>query len=164
MALTSAIFQGHQETPTQLLPWEDIALIVWGNKVTGDVSGPLRFHDSKAVTQKYLQQQKNNKWMPNKFKEVDWEHLNPAFKNKADNYKIWQSTQTSGFCGTRVQVGLYSGEACPDKRCLNCGAKATDAHLMQCLDEDRTCLLTDNVDKVTKLLETDRITDPELLY
>jgi hypothetical protein len=49
--------------------------------------------------------------MSDQFKEVDWEHLNLALKNKADNYKIWQSKQTSGFCGTRVLVGLYSGEA-----------------------------------------------------
>ncbi len=35
---------------------------------------------------------------------------------------------------------------------------------MQFLDEDRTCLLVDNVDKLTKWLETDRILYPELLY
>jgi hypothetical protein len=70
-AFTSAIIQGYHKTPMQLLPWEDVALIVWGNDVTGDVSGPLRFHASKAVAQKYLQQQKKNKWTPDLFKEVD---------------------------------------------------------------------------------------------
>jgi hypothetical protein len=63
-----------------------------------------------------------------------------------------------------VQVGLYSGEKYPDKRCPNCGAKETDAHLMQCLDEDYTRLPIDNVDKLAKWLEIDGITNPELLY
>jgi hypothetical protein len=79
-------------------------------------------------------------------------------KNKADNYKIWQSKQTSGFCGTRVQVSLYSGEAYPDKRCPYCGAKETDAHLMRCLDEDCTCLLIDILDELTRWLETNGTT------
>jgi hypothetical protein len=81
-----------------------------------------------------------------------------------DNYKIWRSKQTSGFCGTRVQVSLYSGEAYPDKRCPNCRAQETNAHLMRCLDEDSTRLLIDNVDKLTRWLEMDGTTHPELLY
>jgi hypothetical protein len=63
-----------------------------------------------------------------------------------------------------VQVGLYSGEAYPDERCPNCGAKETDAHLMRCSDEDCTRFLIDNVDKLTRWLETDGIKHPELLY
>ncbi len=123
-------------------------MIVWGNKVTGDISGPLSFHTSKVVAQKYLQQQKKNKWTSNQFEEVDWEHLE----------------QTSGFCSTRVQVGLYSGGAYLDKRCPNCGAKETDAHLMRFLDEDCTRLLIDNMDELTMWLEMDGTTHPELLY
>jgi hypothetical protein len=63
-----------------------------------------------------------------------------------------------------VQVGLYSGEAYPDKRCPNCRAKEIDAHLMRCLDEDCTCLLINNVDDLTRWLEMDGTTHPELLY
>jgi hypothetical protein len=40
---------------------------------------------------------------------VDWQHLELAMKTKPDMYKIWRSKQNSGFCGTRVQVGRYSG-------------------------------------------------------
>jgi hypothetical protein len=75
-----------------------------------------------------------------------------------------QSKQTSGFCGTRVQVGLYSGEMYPDEQRLNCGARETDAHVMRCPDEDRTCLLIDNVEELEKRMETDGRTDPELIY
>ncbi len=118
-----ATMQGYHDTPTQILPRKNVALIVWGNNVTRDVLVPLRFHASKTVTRKHLQQRKHNKWIAQQFEEVDWEHLDLALKNKVENYKIWQSKQTSGFCGTRSQVGRYSGDAYPDKRCLNCGSK-----------------------------------------
>jgi hypothetical protein len=72
-----------------------------------------------------------------------------------DNYRIWISKQTSGFCGTRVQVGLYSGEAYPDERCPNCGARETNVHLMQCPDKDGTCLLIENEEELVKWMETD---------
>jgi hypothetical protein len=48
-AVTRAIIEGYNDGHAQLLPREDVALIVWGDKVTGDISGPLRFHASKAV-------------------------------------------------------------------------------------------------------------------
>jgi hypothetical protein len=104
-AVTKAIINGYQEGQAQLLPQEDVALIVWGDMVMGDISGPVCFHASKAVARKYhLCQWKKCKWTHKQFKEVDWEHLDLALKSKADNYKIWQSKQTSGFCGTLVQV------------------------------------------------------------
>jgi hypothetical protein len=108
--VTTAILKGYHNRPTQLLPRKDFALVVWGSKITGDISGPLRFHASNAVAWNYLQQRKKNKWMRENFEEVDWQHLNLALKNKTDMYKIWRSKQASGFCGTWVQVGIYSGE------------------------------------------------------
>jgi hypothetical protein len=149
--------------PTQILHKEYLALIVWGNKVTEDILVPLRFHASKTVASKYLQQQKHNKWMAKQFEEVNWEHVDLALKNKANNYKIWRSKQNSGFCGTRSQVSCYSGDAYPEERCPNCRSKEMDTHLMQCPDKDCTRFLTDNVYNVTKCLKKDRITAPELL-
>jgi hypothetical protein len=105
-----------------------------------------------------------NRWTREQFEEANWENLNLALKNKADMYKIWRSKQASGFCGTRIQVGIYSGEKYPDGRCPNCGTKETDAHLMRCPNEDFTCLLIDNADELTKWLKTDSRTDPELVY
>jgi hypothetical protein len=150
-AVTKAIINGYQEGQAQLLPQEDVALIVWGDKVTGNISSPIRFHSSKAVTCKYhLHQRKKGKWTHEQFKEVDWENLDLALKSKADNYKIWRSKQSSSFCGTCVLVGLYSGEMYPDERCPNCSARETDAHLMQCPNEDRTHLLIDTVEALEK--------------
>ncbi len=112
----------------------------------------------------HIQQCKKGKWTTEQFKEVDWEHLDLSLKSKANNYKIWQSKQALRFCGTQVQVGLYSGDLYPDEHCPNCGARETNAHLMRCPDKDRTCLLIKNVDELEKWMDTDEHTDPELIY
>ena len=52
-AVTNAIIEGYITDHTQLLPREGVPLIVWGDKITGDISGPLRFHAKKAVAHKY---------------------------------------------------------------------------------------------------------------
>jgi hypothetical protein len=122
-AVTTATVKGYHDRPAQLLPQEDVALIVWGSKITGDVSGTLQFHASKAAARIYFQQRKKNKWTSKQFEEIDWEYLNLAMKNKANMYKIWQSKQNSGFCRMRAQVRVYSGENFPNKQCPNCGAR-----------------------------------------
>ena len=48
-AVTLAMTQGYHDRPTQLLPKEDVAVVIWGNKITDDVSSPIRFHASKEV-------------------------------------------------------------------------------------------------------------------
>jgi hypothetical protein len=109
--------QGYHDRPTQLLPKEDVAVVIWGNKITNDVSSPIRFHASKKVARQYLGNRKKNPWPNEQFDEVDWEHLELAMKTKPDMYKIWRSKQNSGFCRTRVQVGRYSGMSGQDERC-----------------------------------------------
>jgi hypothetical protein len=120
-SVTAAINHGYHDRPTQLLPKEDVALVIWGTKITGDIIPHLRFHASKEVARRYLTSRSRDKWSNNCFDAVDWEHLDLALKNKQDMYRIWQSKQHSGFCGTRVQVGRYSGDPIPDERCPNCG-------------------------------------------
>jgi hypothetical protein len=51
-SVTTAINHGYHDCPTQLLPKEDVALVIWGNKITGDVSPHLRFHASKEVARR----------------------------------------------------------------------------------------------------------------
>ncbi len=79
-------------------------------------------------------------------------------------YKVWRSKQNSRFCGTRVQVGIYSGKACPDERCPNCGQCKMAAHLVLCPNKDRTRLLVNNTEELSKWMEKDNITDPEIEY
>ncbi len=126
-----------------------MALVIWGTKNTGNISPPLWFHASKEVARKHLATCKKDKWSNKRFDAMNWEHLDLALKNKVDMYKMWQSKQYSGFCGMRVQVGHYSGELLPDKRCPNCGQRETSAHLMLCSNDNCTRLLVENVDKLT---------------
>jgi hypothetical protein len=103
--VATVINHGYHDGPTQLLPKEDVALVIWGNKITGDISPHLRFHASKEVARRYLASRPRDKWSNDRFDAVDWEHLDLALKNKPDMHRIWRSKQHSGFCGTRVQVG-----------------------------------------------------------
>ncbi len=96
--LSLAIISGYHDRPTQILLREDIALVIWGNKVTGDIFTPLRFHASKEVARNYLRTHTRDKWPNERFEEVDWEHLELALKNKPNMYKVWRSKQTSRFC------------------------------------------------------------------
>jgi len=150
--------------PTQLLPREDVALMIKGEKVTNDISQPLRFHASKVTARKHLIKKKKKPWTEAAFDEVDWEHLELSQKNKPDTYKIWRSKQNSGFCGTRVQVGRYSGESQPDEKCPNCGQREIAEHLMLCPDSDRTRLLKEQVGNLHDWLVKDNNTDEELAY
>ena len=137
-SITTALNHGYHKNQTLLLPKEDVALFIWGNKLTGNISSPLRFHASKEVARKYLATCKKDKWSNKHFNAVDWEHLDLALKSKEDMYKIWRSKQHSGFCGMRGQVGCYSGEILPDERCPNCGQREIAAHLMLCPNESHT--------------------------
>jgi hypothetical protein len=118
-SITIAINKGYHNRQYQLLPNKDVALIIWGGKITADILSPLRFHASKEVARKYLGICKRNKWSNECFNAVDWEHLELALKNKVGMYRIWGSKQNSGFCGTRVQGGCYSGDLVPNERCPN---------------------------------------------
>jgi hypothetical protein len=155
---------GTYKRPTHLLPREDVAVVIWGHKITNNISHSIRFHASKEVARQYLGNRKKNPWLNKHFDEVNWEHLDLALKNKSDMYKNWRSKQNLGFCGTRVQVGLYSGTSLLDERCPNCGRLETAAHLLLCSNGDRTQLLIDNADKLRQWLERDGITDPEQAY
>jgi hypothetical protein len=141
-----------------------VALVKWGNKVTGNILSPLIFHASKEVARQHLGTCTKDKWSNNKFNAVDWEHLDLALKNKTDMYKISRPKQNSGFCGKRVQVGRFSGNACLDKQCPNCRRRETAMHIMLCPDKDHTKLLTENVDELIEWMAQDNRTDPEILY
>jgi hypothetical protein len=100
-AVMNTIMKGYHNGLTQILPQEEVTLIVWGNKIIANISSSLHFHASKSVARKYhIHQRKKGKWTTKQFKKVNWEHLDHALKSRPDNCKVWRSKQTSGFCGT----------------------------------------------------------------
>ncbi len=131
-----------------MLPREDVAIVIWGNKITSNVSHPVWFHASKEIAKGLLTN--TTKWPHDRFNKVDWEHLNLAMASKSDMYKIWRSKQHTGFCGTRVQVGKYSGLECLDKKCPNCGRREMAEHILICPNKDRMGLLADTTDNLSE--------------
>ena len=110
--------------------------------MTNDVSQPIRFHASKEIAQS----------LP-----VTMKHLDLTISSKSDMYKLWRSKQHTGYCGTRVQVGKYSGLdclVCLDERCSSCGCQESAAHILVCPNDDRIC----------GWLNQEHLTDLELAY
>ena len=134
----------------QLFPREDEALIVNGLKVTGEIGSVVRFAKGMEEARTYLVGMK--KWSNEKFDEVDWKMLDSCLRGKSQGLGIWLAKQCSGFCGTRVQVGYYSGDPESDVACPNCGEREDETHLCQCPDEDRTKLLRKNTDDLESWL------------
>ena len=161
-AVHRALTTGYISVPTQLLPREDVAVVIWGHKVTNDVSNPIRFHASKEIARGLLP--RTLKWPHDRFDEVDWEHLDLALSSTSDMYKLWRSKQHTGYCGTRVQVGKYSGLDQPDERCPSCGRRESAAHILVCPDEDRTRLLAETTEDLCNWLNQEHLTDLELAY
>jgi hypothetical protein len=104
------------------------------------------------------------RWPQERFNEVDWEHLDLAMRSISDMYKMWRSKQHTGFCGTRVQVGKYSGHECPDEKCPTCGRRETAEHVLTCPNEDRTRLLVETAEDLSTWLNQEHLTDLELAY
>jgi hypothetical protein len=161
-AVHSDLTTGYTSTPTQILPRQDISIVIWGNKITSNVSQPVQFHASKELARKLLTDTK--KWPQEQFEEVDWEHLDLAMTSKSNMYKMWRSKQHTGFCGTRVQVGRYSDHECPDKKCPTCRHRETAEHIFTCPNEDRTRLLVEMTEDHSMWLNQEHLTDPKLAY
>jgi hypothetical protein len=53
-AVQRAIMSGYFNSTAQLLPREDAAVVIWGNKITNDVSHPVCFHASKEIAKRTL--------------------------------------------------------------------------------------------------------------
>ena len=129
----------------QILPAEDVAVVREGVKVRGDISGPIRYALGKVEAKRFPVEEE--KWTPRMFDEVGWDNLNHALDKKPDGYKSWLTKQHTGICGTRVQLGYYSGTDNPEVGCPNYGEREREdsKHLCQCPNEDRTAYLEEKL-------------------
>jgi hypothetical protein len=70
-AVTLATKEGSYNRPTQLLPKEDPAVAIWGNKITNNISHSIRFQASKEVARNYLGNKKKSSWTNKQFDKVN---------------------------------------------------------------------------------------------
>jgi hypothetical protein len=70
-SITLAINHGYHGRQSQLIPKEDVALVIWGNKVTGNILPPLRFRASIEAARKHLATHKKDKWSNKRFNAVN---------------------------------------------------------------------------------------------
>ena len=53
-SITMVLTLGYHDRMTQLLPNKDVVMLIWGIKITGDISSPICFHVSKELARKHL--------------------------------------------------------------------------------------------------------------
>ena len=154
----------------QLLPCEQAALIVNGQKQTTDVSVDLCFQLGRREAKKFFtrpirRQGNSNKgglgWSTGRFDCIDWETLHRVISQKPAMYGVWLSKQTIGICATRHSMARILGTT--DDRCPNClHGPERNMHLNHCKDQGRTLLFESDLAELRSwLLKT---TDNELAY
>jgi hypothetical protein len=78
------------------------SIVIWGNKITSNISHPVGFHASKETARSLLPDTK--KWLQNHFEEVDWENLNLAMESSPTCTKCGDPNTTLVF----VELGFRS--------------------------------------------------------
>ena len=146
----------------QLLPRESAAVLVKGVKVTGDLGEAVRFARGMEEARAFLVEQKG--WSLAQLDAVDWKSLHLTLKRKNDAFCTWLAKQHSGFCGTRVQVGRYSGNKSADVGCPNCGCTERSTHLCVCMSDGRSRLFKEMCESLEVWLHQGGKTEPELAY
>ena len=156
----------------QLLPREQAAVFVAGEKQTSDTANALRFalgmmDAKKFFTRPVLLKNDSNKgglgWQGKRFDTIDWESLDKALSSKPTSFGTWLAKQTVGVCATRRIVARNLG--LNDDRCPNClVGPERSTHLNRCLDDGRSLLFSESVDELNEWLAKNQKTDAELRY
>ncbi len=156
----------------QLLPREQVAAIVAGEKLTSDTAAALRFALGTIEARRFFTRPINIKnqsnkgglgWHGSKFDAIDWKTLERALAPKPMTYKVWLAKQTVGVCATRRIVAR--NQNLNDDRCPNCLiSPERSTHLNVCLDEGRSLLFHEEVDDLEDWMVKNNKTDPELRY
>lgn len=145
----------------QLLPGENSAVIVRGEKLTSDLAPDLCYSIGLGSARTFLLNKRG--WSEQQFEAVDWTHLNLCLKSKSPGYRIWLTKQHSDFCATGVQMKRWFGSS--DDKCPSCKIRSeTAGHLCRCPNEERTMLLRDNTSELQDWLNKNNNTHHELAY
>lgn len=155
------------------VPFEQASLIVNGNKLTSDVSGPVRFVLGKVEAERFYTRcvdiQDNGVnvgglgWSSEQFHLVDWESLHLCLNSRPDMFGIWLAKQCIGVCATRRNMARINRE--DDEVCPNCKAvRERSTHLNVCRDIGRTALFDESVDRVEQWMGQRGRTEPEMAF
>ena len=155
------------------LPFEQASIIVGGNKLTSDVSDPVRFILGQIEAKRFytravdIQENGVNRgglgWTSEQFESVDWDSLHQALQRRPVMFRIWLSKQSMGANATRRNMARIENH--DDDICPNCKlVRERSSHLNQCTDVGRTALFDKSVDKLQEWMERGNRTEPELTY
>ena len=145
--------------PSQLLPREQGAIIINGVKEISDASSAIRFVLGRKEAARFYTTELG--WTTSLFDTVDWKTRHEALIPRGQNFKLWLTKQSSGFCGTQSMVAHWDPSR--DGKCPDCGGNETSSHLLVCPNHDRTSLLRDQTADFHSWLLT-KGTHPDLAY
>ena len=155
------------------LPWEHAAIMVGGEKLTSDVSEPIRFYLGHLEARRFYTQPKDIRengvnrgglgWMESRFDMVDWRSLHDALSKRPEMFRVWLAKQCMGVNATRRNMARITKE--DDDICPNCKlVRERSDHLNQCTDNGRTTLYDESVNKLEAWLTRGERTEPELSF
>jgi hypothetical protein len=154
----------------QLLPREQAALVIDGQKQTTDTATDLRFYLGKVEARRFFTKATLTRgttnsgglgWSVARFDCVEWDILIDVIASKPEMYGIWLAKQTNGSCATRRNMSRILGTT--DDRCPNCLVSPEKSfHLNKCHDLGRTKLFETDVEEL-RIWMADN-TDLELRY
>ena len=156
----------------QLLPREQAAVFVAGEKQTSDTAAAIRFELGTIEARRFftrpicIKQNTNTGglgWHGCRFDTTDWKTLDRVLTSKPMTYRVWLAKQTVGVCATRRNVARYQGV--DDDRCPNClVGPERSTHLNLCLEEGRSLLFREAVTELEDWMGKNERTEAELRY
>ena len=171
-AVERAITEGISSPGPKFLPFESVAVVLDGIKLTTDVGPEVRYRLGKEDAERFYTKardvvQGTNRgglgWSSQRFHSVAWQSLEAALKSKPDMFQIWLSKQCIGICATRRNMARIQDIL--DDKCPNClRPRETNDHLNQCPDAGRTLLFKESIASIVKWMHQNNGTDAELAY
>ena len=120
----------------ETLPHERMVCIVDGEKMIGDIGSCVRDVRGKQFMKKHLAD--TGKMAGKVFDKVDWVANGKAMEGSAQQFRLWVTKHSSGFCGTNKMLkrwGESITEFCPC--CQKIGVSEDTRHQMHCDMDER---------------------------
>ena len=164
--------EGVRPASPKFLPFESVAVVLDGIKLTTNIGSEVRYLLGKEDSERFYTKAREvvrgtNRgglgWSSQHFHSVAWHSLDAALKLKPDMFQIWLSKQCIRICATRRNMARIQDIL--DDKCPNClRPQETNDHLNRCPDAGRTLLFRESIASIVKWLHQKNGTDAELAY